>query len=359
MKRIFLFLFLCFCFNSFGILYAEEINSLYHEYEEEEKRTKHDIRNFGEKNKILFTLQYNQLFSTMNEYLYSEDWSHKNSQLDHVNKYISVATIGLEFTPFLFYVQASVGMKASFTVSHKSGKYRMDDYDWTLPNTQNDPLTHHSWHTEGKYKYVNLDLYGKIRFFKIGDTKNFGSFNFYALLGFRFIESSAIQHGMSYFLYADSSSNPLAEYYETNNDVDGLKYRQRMWLPYYGLAVEYRARVLSVILTFKNSFLNKGTTYDAHYLRDMYSRHTYRSLFNYSLSLNIGCWLTDNFRIFIEAGMNRTDFKRAEKGRIQQFETYTNPYNGSNSTTEYRQDYKFAAMKNFNYSFGGGLTIGF
>ena len=121
-------------------------------------------RTYGDNNKLLFTAQYDNHFSTMHEYLYNETWQHKNSQLDHRNKFISLLTLGIEYKPLNW---LSFGFNASFSLAKRSAKYRMDDYDWQDFSNPLDPLTDHSWHTQGKYKYVNLDLFGKIRYLQL------------------------------------------------------------------------------------------------------------------------------------------------------------------------------------------------
>ena len=311
-------------------------------------------RTYGDNNKLLFTAQYDNHFSTMHEYLYNETWQHKNSQLDHRNKFISLLTLGIEYKPLNW---LSFGFNASFSLAKRSAKYRMDDYDWQDVENPMDPLTDHSWHTQGKYKYVNLDLFGKIRYLQLS-LNNCGLLNFYAIIGFRYVEMSAIQNGQSYFLYLSNSLTggiiPLSEYHEENEKIDGLKYRQRMWLPYYGLAVEYKYKAFSSILTFKNSFLNIGTAYDAHYMQDMYSRERYKMLFNYTLSLNVGYWITDNIRAFVEASINHTLYKKGHKGNIMTYE-----YNGTEYEIIENVSYKYAGMSNIYYSFGVGLTVGF
>ena len=306
-------------------------------------------RTYGDNNKLLFTAQYDNHFSTMHEYVYDESWSHKNSQLDHRNKFISLLTLGIEYKPIDF---LSFGFNASFSLAKKKKKYRMDDYDWMDPNNPADPLTDHSWHTEGKYKYVNLDLFGKIRYLQLS-LNNYGLLNFYAIIGFRYVEMSAIQNGQSYYLYSDESIYgivPLAEYHEENKKIDGLKYRQIMFLPYYGLAFEYKYKAFSSILTFKNSFLNKATDYDMHYNRGIYSSERYKMVFNYSLSLNIGYWITNNVRVFFETSINQTLHKKAYEG------TATNEIDVDEIET---LDCKYAGMSNIYYSFGVGLTVGF
>lgn len=309
---------------------------------------KADIKNnYGLNNKLLFTIQYNRLSSTMNEYVYSDDLSHKNSELNHVNKYVPVLTLGLEYRPINLLM---FGFRSSFTIYDNSSKYRLDDYDWmdfSRPNV----LTDHSWHTEGKYKYINIDIYGKLMLFRFGKIDKYGLFSFYSFAGFKYIESTATQHGLSYYLYNSIDKYgriiELDQYWEANEDYDGLRYRQRLYLPYYGFSLEYQYKSFQSILTFKQSFINVGDAKDNHYNRDLIFYHKFRNLSNYYLSLNLGYWINNNIRVFTELAMSKT-FHNISK--------YGYEYNYKEEKKEY---FSSVAMSNTYYYIGIGLNIGF
>ena len=73
-------------------------------------------------------------------------------------------------------------------------------------------------------------------------------------------------------------------------------------------------------------------------------------VFNYSLSLNIGYWITDNVRLFFETSINQTLHRKAFKGTAQ----WDTP-DGDIIT----ENFKYTGMSNIYYSFGVGLTVGF
>ncbi len=307
--------------------------------------------NYGLNNKLLFTIQYNRLSSTMNEYLYSSDFTHKNSELNHVNKHVPVLTLGLEYRPIHL---LTFGFRSSFTIYDNGGKYRLDDYDW-LDFSRPNVLTDHSWHTQGKYKYINIDIYGKLMLFRFGKIDKYGLFSFYSFAGFKYIESTATQHGLSYYLYSrlDKDSGrviELDEYFEDDEDCDDLRYRQRLYLPYYGFSLEYQYKSFQSILTFKQSFINTGDTKDNHFGRDLTSYNKYRNLFNYYLSLNLGYWINNNIRVFTELAMSKTSYN-ISKYYAYYFDEYNQQYKKESLST--------VAMSNTFYYIGIGLNIGF
>ena len=185
------------------------------------------------------TAAYGLMTHKMGEYVVSD--GDRISQLDWVNKNTSVFTFGIDWTPFKDFQRLSFSARATMTAWQKTGSYQMNDYDWLYSQYQQYGFpalnnlsgpTEHSRHTKGKFSYYNLDFNARLNFLKLDNLIQGGSLRFHVLLGLKYINSSSQAYGgeYSYALGYDTG---------TFDNVPGIKYTQRMLLPYYGLAVEY------------------------------------------------------------------------------------------------------------------------
>ena len=286
-------------------------------------------------NNLFLTAQYSVHTQYMDEYLYTNVNNTKSSELNWQNKFTSVLTFGIEWKPIK---SLTLGFIGSFNVFKNTGIYQMDDYDWVyvMPTEHH---THHSNHTEGKFKYMNFDLFGKYNFYSLNLNSN-SNLNFYALLGFRYTEITSGAMGGTYWYYNGEEIGTF------ENDGVGLEYRQRMFMPYFGLALEYQYQRFSTILTFKNSILNLIKARDWHRERpdgQQYTDMKFDFVYQYSFDLNIGYWLNDRLRVFSFVSMLHTIHNKDNQSYYSNLRDFGKTYVG---------------MSNISYSFGIGFTIG-
>ena len=297
------------------------------------------------KNKWRFTFQYGLLQSRMNEYVYNVESSELLSKLIWRNTAVSILTGGVAYRPVdLFEIE----LKGSITPTKGSGRWRMDDYDWV--DGYDKPFTDHSFHTEGEFTYINLDLTTKLRLFELGKIDDNGIFSLWTLLGISYTELSSLQDGMSYVWYNRGA------YVREENDENGLLYRQRLVTPYLGLSAIYQYKRFSILMEFKYSFLNVAKTLDIHYNRDYYTYDNYHNIPVYALRINTGYWITNHIRAFFEASFAETKTKSVYSIMV------TIP---DEEHTYYQDGYivyhgrSGEGMNNWRYIFSLGINVGF
>ncbi|MBQ7536686.1 MAG: omptin family outer membrane protease [Rickettsiales bacterium] len=298
------------------------------------------------------TAAYGLMTHKMGEYVVSD--GDRISQLDWVNKNTSVFTFGIDWTPFKDFQRLSFSARATMTAWQKTGSYQMNDYDWLYSQYQQYGFpalnnlsgpTEHSRHTKGKFSYYNLDFNARLNFLKLDNLIQGGSLRFHVLLGLKYINSSSQAYGgeYSYALGYDTG---------TFDNVPGIKYTQRMLLPYYGLAVEYAQGPFSAILTFKNStLLNSSENQDIHYMRSLLFKEKYKNLMHYDLTLNLGLWINDDFRVFLEGSFYKTKYK-LNNGINNMYQQQTGQLLSESGK-------KTAAMSNSAFTVRVGLTYAF
>lgn len=291
------------------------------------------------KNKWRFTFQYGLLQSRMNEYVYNSE----GGLLSHLvwrNTLVSILTAGIAYKPADVF---EIELKGSVTPTKGTGRWRMDDYDWM--NGYNNAFTDHSFHTDGDFTYLHLDLITKFRLFELGKIDNNGIFSVYALFGVSYIELKSLQNGMSYFWY--DSGNTVTEGINEN----GLLYRQRLITPYFGLLALYQYRRVSILAEFKYSSLNFAKSLDIHYNRDYYTYNNYHNVPVYELRVNAGYWITNYIRAFFEASFVETKTKSVYS-IIETLPSRSGNYD------VYRGD-SGEGMNNWRYIFSLGVNVGF
>lgn len=295
------------------------------------------------------TAAYGLMTHKMGEYVV--DNGARLSQLDWVNKNTSVFTFGVDWTPFKDFQRLSFGARITMTAWKKTGSYQMNDYDWLhsmygLPagSSLQEP-TEHSRHTKGKFSYYNIDFNARLNFLKLDNLIKGGSLRFHVLLGLKYINSSSQAYGGEYSYMFGYNTGKF-------DNVPGIKYTQRMILPYYGLAVEYAQGPFSAMLTFKNSMLlNSSENQDIHYMRSLLFKEKYKNLMHYDLTLNLGLWINDDFRVFLEGSFYKTQY-RLNNG-------INNVYDRNTGALKNKGDKKTAAMSNSAFTVRVGLTYAF
>lgn len=296
------------------------------------------------------TAAYGLMTHKMGEYVV--DNGARLSQLDWVNKNTSVFTFGVDWTPFKDFQRLSFGARITMTAWKKAGSYQMNDYDWLYSQYRGFPAlndlsgpTEHSRHTKGKFSYYNIDFNARLNFLKLDNLIEGGSLRFHVLLGLKYINSSSQAYGGEY-------SYAFGHETGTFDNVPGIKYTQRMLLPYYGLAVEYAQGPFSAMLTFKNSMLlNSSESQDIHYMRSLLFKEKYKNLMHYDLTLNLGLWINDDFRVFLEGSFYKTKY-RLNNG-------INNVYNRDTGALIVKEGKKTAAMSNSAFTVRVGLTYAF
>jgi len=298
------------------------------------------------------TAAYGLMTHKMGEYVIDD--GDRLSQLDWVNKNTSVFTFGIDWTPFKNFQRLSFSARATMTAWKKSGSYQMNDYDWLYSQYQQygfpalnnlSGSTEHSRHTKGKFSYYNLDFNARLNFLKFDNLIKGGSLRFHVLLGLKYINSSSQAYGGEYSYAFGMQTGQF-------DNVPGIKYTQRMLLPYYGLAVEYAQGPFSAMLTFKNSMLlNSSENQDIHYMRSLLFKEKYKNLMHYDLTLNLGLWINDDFRVFLEGSFYKTQY-RLNNG-------INNVYDRDTGTLISKGGKKTAAMSNSAFTVRVGLTYAF
>ena len=315
------------------------------EQETEAKEQKND-------KSLQVTAAYGLMTHKMGEYVVSD--GDRISQLDWVNKNTSVFTFGVDWTPFKNFQRLSFGARITMTAWKKTGSYQMNDYDWLYSQYQQygfpalnnlSGSTEHSRHTKGKFSYYNIDFNARLNFLKFDNLIKGGSLRFHVLLGLKYINSSSQAYGGEYSYMFGYNTGKF-------DNVPGIKYTQRMLLPYYGLAVEYAQGPFSAMLTFKNSMLlNSSENQDIHYMRSLLFKEKYKNLMHYDLTLNLGLWINDDFRVFLEGSFYKTKY-RLNNG-------INNVYDRSTGTLISKGGKKTAAMSNSAFTVRVGLTYAF
>lgn len=294
------------------------------------------------------TAAYGLMTHKMGEYVIDDGM--RLSQLDWANKNTSVFTFGIDWTPFKNFQRLTLSARATMTAWKKTGSYEMNDYDWLyssygFPVSNLQGPTEHSRHTKGKFEYYNLDANARLNFLKLDNLIKGGSVSFHVLLGLQYINSSSQAYGGAY-------SYALGYDTGTFDNVPGIKYTQRMLLPYYGLAVEYAQGPFSAMLMFKNSILlNSSENQDIHYMRSLLFKEKYKNLTHYDLTLNIGLWINDDIRVFLEGNFYKTKY-RLNNG-------INNVYDRDTGSLVGKEGKKTAAMSNSAFSIRIGLTYAF
>ena len=293
-------------------------------------------------NKWRFTFQYGLLQSRMNEYVYNTS-NHDMllSQLIWRNTTVSVLTGGIAYKPVDNF---EIELKGSITPTKGSGRWRMDDYDWVDGDDM--PFTHHSFHTEGDFTYIHVDLTTKLRLFELGKIDDNGIFSLWALFGISYTELSSLQDGMSYFWYNRGTD------VSSGIGRNGCLYRQRLITPYFGVSALYQYRRFSMLAEIKYSFLNFVKTLDIHYNRDYYTYDDYHNVPTYSLRINTGYWITNHIRAFFEVSFVETKTKEVYKLLA------TIPAEKTINYEVIRLD-NGEGMNNWRYIFSLGVNIGF
>ncbi len=292
---------------------------------------------------FFFTIGYENYSQYMGEYLYNYNGDQLVSRLTWKNNYTSIFKVGFEIVPF---ERVGFGVISRFSAfKKKNGNWYMKDEDWLKNEDRRNYLPYiYSLFKDGKFEYLQIDAYLKFNFLRLGDPNSL-NFKMYAYLGFIYNSSFSTQNGLGYFYYY-SLTDPIV----ANDGIDGLKYGQKMFLPYFGLSAQLEYKNFVATLTFKNSILNSGKAYDWHYARtdvnDVKSVENYSLFYNYSIILELGYWLSENTQVFVNASFFETIKKHTQDGTSF----------GLKAGTEVNNSF---GMSNKAYSIGAGLTFGF
>ncbi|WLI77219.1 omptin family outer membrane protease [Kosakonia sp. H02] len=190
----------------------------------------------------------------------------------------------------------SFGAAGWTTLDHKGSK--MDDYDWL--SASQDKWTHHSSHPDTRLNFANqwdLHLTGWI--FNEPDWR-VGLLAGYQQSRFSFSARGGI------YQYENGAYNG------TLPDVKTIGYGQRFDVPYIGLTGLYRYNNFEAGGSLKYSGWTRAKGTDRHYLRSLtFIDKTQKQDF-FSLSANVGYYVTQNAKVYLEGTWNRTMNKKAD-----------------------------------------------
>ncbi|MBJ3816104.1 omptin family outer membrane protease [Shimwellia pseudoproteus] len=227
-----------------------------------------------------------------------------------------------------------VTLGASGWTTFASKGSHMDDYDWLNANQKD--WTDHSSHPNTTLSYANqFDLNAKGWFITQPDWR---------------LGVMAGYQESRYSFYAKGGHHNYANGTDVGDFPAGLKvigYQQHYKMPYIGLTGNYRYEKIEASATFKYSPWARASDTDKHYLRDMTFHEKTRHQDFYSLEGNVGYWLTDHAKIYIDAAWSRVENK---KGSQMYYDGINDTVGGSS---------KASGIENYNFITSVGLDYRF
>jgi len=184
----------------------------------------------------------------------------------------------------------SFGAAGWTTVTRSGGK--MDDYDWLLASQQH--WTDHSTHPNTRLNFANQwDLH------LTGWLFNQPHWRLGVVGGYR-------QSRISFSARGGTFSNDNGAEVGRFDNVKVLGYAQRFAIPYVGLTGHYRHENVEAGARLTYSRWGSAKATDQHYLRSLTFRDTTQHQQSFSLSANVGYYLTQQIKLYLESTWNRT-----------------------------------------------------
>lgn len=216
------------------------------------------------------------------ERVYDEVTGRKISQLDWKIKNVAILKGDISWNAYSF-----LTLNARGWTSLASGSGHMDDYDWMNENQSS--WTDHSSHPATNVNYANeYDLNVKGWIFQAENYKAG------VVAGYQETRFSWTATGGSYNY--DNGTNtgnfPAGE--------RGIGYSQRFWMPYIGLAGQYRFNDVELNALFKFSDWVRAHDNDEHYMRDLTFREKTSNSRYYGASVDAGYYVTPHAKVFAE-----------------------------------------------------------
>lgn len=223
-----------------------------------------------------------------------EDGGRKLSQLDwkYNNAAVAKGSVEWDLLPLI-----SLGASGWTTLAGRGG--RMDDYDWEI-DTQ-EKWTDHSSHPNTKLNYANqFDLNIKSWIF------NEPEWRVGLMAGYQESRYSFHSKGGTY------NYNNGQDIGEWPADIIGIGYQQKFRMPYIGITGKYRYNDFEMSGMFKYSGWTRSSDNDEHYLSKQTFNSKVRNQNYFSLSGDIGYYLTDKAKIYLEGSWSRVINKKGD-----------------------------------------------
>lgn len=286
--------------------------------------------NPGEEN-VAVGVSFGTLSGVTKERVYDvNDGGRKISQLDwkYRNAAVVQSTLEWQVRPWLTFDAAGWS-----TLSHKGGK--MDDYDWLSPSQEK--WTHHSSHPHTLLNYANeWDL---------------------SVTGWLVTQPDWRLGLMAGYQQRRFSFNAKGGSYDNNNgaergvfdDVSVISYTKRYNVPYIGLRSLYRYQQFEAGSSIKYSQWVEAMARDNHHLRSLTFEDETHGQTLWTLSANLGYYVTENTKVYIEGTWNRTMNKKGDD-----IATYDDGV--LNSTTLFKDS---AGVESHSFTTSAGLRYNF
>lgn len=240
------------------------------------------------KDDVMTTLSLGTLSGTAKERVYdTEEGGRKISQLDWRYRHAVVFQGAIEW-PVRSWL--TFGASGWTTAAHSGGK--MDDYDWQEASQRH--WTDHSTHPDTRLNFANQwDLH------LTGWLVDQPDWRLGVIGGYRQSRISLSAHGGTYTIDNGAKVGRF-------DDKKVLGYAQRFNIPYVGLSGRYRYGNAEAGTTLKYSRWGRAQASDQHYLRNITFRDTTRRQQSFSLSANVGYYVTKQVKLYLESTWDRT-----------------------------------------------------
>jgi omptin len=226
---------------------------------------------------------------------FPEEGGRKASQLnwEYSNAAVIKGSLDWDVLPWV-----SVGASGWTTITSKDG--HMEDYDWM--DARQSQWSDRSVHPDTTLQYANeFDLH------LTGWLINQPAYRFGLMAGYQESRLSFRARGGSY------DYNNGADIGEIPAGVVVIDYKQRFKTPYVGLVGSYRYQRFDMEGALKYSRWVSATDFDEHYLADKNFVGKTKRQHYYSLVGNLGYFVTDNTKLFVEGAWSRM---RNKKGSV-------------------------------------------
>lgn len=251
-------------------------------------------QSLASKDHVMTSLSLGTLSGTAKERVYDTDeGGRKISQLDWRYRHAVVVQGAIEWPVCSWFTFGASGWT---TVAHSGSK--MDDYDWQRASQQR--WTDHSAHPDTWLNFANQwDLH------LTGWLVHQPDWRLGVMGGYRESRTSFSAHGGT---FSHNNGAKIGRF----EDVKVLGYSQRFNMPYVGLTGRYRYGNVEAGSSLKYSRWVRAQATDQHYLRNITFMDTTRHQQSFSLSANVGYYLTQQAKLYLESRWDRTLNKKGE-----------------------------------------------
>ncbi|MDY0888702.1 omptin family outer membrane protease [Kosakonia sp. CFBP8986] len=240
------------------------------------------------KEDVMTRISLGTLSGTAKERVYDTDeGGRKLSELDWRYRHAVVVQGSIEW-PVRSWL--TFGASGWTTVAHSGSK--MDDYDWQQASQSR--WTDHSSHPNTWLNFANQwDLHLTGWFVHQPDWR------LGVMGGYRQSRTSFSAHGGT---FSRDNGAKVGRF----DDVKVLGYSQRFNMPYVGLTGRYRYGNVEAGTSLKYSRWISAQATDQHYLRSITFSDTTRHQRSFSLSANVGYYVTQQVKLYLESTWDRT-----------------------------------------------------